>query len=55
MLRLMVSNVDNSVEALRYVQVNLVSAGGAIQTLPPAGLRATILRAPDDLLIQVVK
>lgn len=54
-LRLMVADVDKSVEALRKAQVNVVSAGGAIQTLPPAGLRAAILRAPDDLLIQVVK
>lgn len=54
-LRLMVADVDRAVDALRQAQVNVVSAGGAIQTLPPAGLRATILRAPDDLLIQVVK
>jgi hypothetical protein len=43
------------VEALKQAKINVVSVGGAIQTLPPAGLRATILRAPDDLLIQVVK
>lgn len=55
MLRLMVSNVDNSVEALRQAHVNVVSAGGTIQTLPPAGLRAVIFRAPDDLFFQVVK
>jgi catechol 2,3-dioxygenase-like lactoylglutathione lyase family enzyme len=54
-LRLMVTDVDKSVAALQQAQVNVVSAGGAIQTLPPAGLRATILRAPDDLFIQVVK
>jgi catechol 2,3-dioxygenase-like lactoylglutathione lyase family enzyme len=54
-LRLMVADVDKSVEALRQAKVNVVSVGGAIQTLPPAGLRATILRAPDNLLIQVVK
>jgi catechol 2,3-dioxygenase-like lactoylglutathione lyase family enzyme len=54
-LRLMVADVDKAVEALRQAQVNVVSAGGAIQTLPPGGTRATILRAPDDLLIQVVK
>jgi catechol 2,3-dioxygenase-like lactoylglutathione lyase family enzyme len=53
-LRLMVADVDRSVEALRQVHVNVVSAGG-VQTLPPAGLRAAILRAPDNLLIQVVK
>lgn len=54
-LRLAVTDVDKSVEALKQAQVNIVSAGGAIQTLPPAGLRAVILKAPDDLLIQVVK
>ena len=54
-LRLMVSDVDKSVEALRQAQVNVVSAGGAIQSLAPGALRAAILRAPDDLLIQVVK
>jgi catechol 2,3-dioxygenase-like lactoylglutathione lyase family enzyme len=54
-LRLAVTDVDRSVEALKLAHVNVVSAGGAVQTLPPAGLRATILRAPDDLLIQVVK
>jgi len=54
-LRLAVTDVDKAVEALRQAQVNIVSVGGAIQTLPPNGLRAAILRAPDDLLIQVVK
>jgi hypothetical protein len=54
-LRLMVADVDKAVDALRQAQVNVVSVGGSIQTLPPAGLRAAILRAPDDLLIQVVK
>lgn len=54
-LRLMVSDVDKAVEALKQANVNVVSVGGAIQTLPPAGLRAAILGAPDSLLIQVVK
>jgi len=54
-LRLAVSDVDAAVQALGQAKVKIVSAGGAIQTLPPAGLRAAILRAPDDLLIQVVK
>ena len=54
-LRLAVADVDKSVDALKQAQVNIVSAGGAIQTLPPGGLRAVILKAPDDLLIQVVK
>jgi catechol 2,3-dioxygenase-like lactoylglutathione lyase family enzyme len=54
-LRLAVTDVDKSVEALKQAQVKVVSAGGAVQTLPPSGLRAAILRAPDDLLIQVLK
>jgi len=54
-LRLMVSDPDAAVRALEQAHTNVVSAGGAIQTLPPAGLRAAILRAPDDLFIQVVK
>ena len=54
-LRLMVSDVDAAVQALQQVHTNVVSAGGAIQTLAPAGLRAAILRAPDDLFIQVLK
>ena len=54
-LRLMVSDVDAAVQALQQAHLNVASAGGAIQTLPPGGLRAVILRAPDDLLIQIVK
>ncbi|HEY7338999.1 MAG TPA: VOC family protein [Bryobacteraceae bacterium] len=54
-LRLMVSDVDAAAQALRQAQAQVVSEGGAIQTLPPGGLRAVILRAPDDLFIQVVK
>jgi hypothetical protein len=54
-LRLAVADVDKAVEALRGAQIHVVSVGGAIQTLPPGGLRAAILQAPDDLLIQVVK
>jgi catechol 2,3-dioxygenase-like lactoylglutathione lyase family enzyme len=54
-LRLVVSDVDAAVRALQQAQMSVVSVDGAIQTLPPAGLRATILRAPDDLFIQVVK
>jgi hypothetical protein len=54
-LRLAVTDVDKSVEALRQAKVNIVSAGGLIQTLPPTGLRAVITGAPDELLIQVVK
>jgi catechol 2,3-dioxygenase-like lactoylglutathione lyase family enzyme len=54
-LRLMVSDVDAAVQALEQAQTRIVPAGSAIQTLPPAGLRAVILGAPDDLFIQVVK
>ena len=54
-LRLVVSDVDAAVQALGQAKVKVVSAGGVIQTLPPAGMRAVILGAPDDLLIQVVK
>jgi hypothetical protein len=54
-LRLAVSDVDAAVQALQQVNLNVVAAGGAIQTLPPGGLRAAILHAPDDLFIQVVK
>ena len=54
-LRLTVSDVDAAVQALGQAQVKVVSAGGAIQTLAPGGLRAAILGAPDDLLIQVLK
>jgi catechol 2,3-dioxygenase-like lactoylglutathione lyase family enzyme len=54
-LRLMVSDADAAVRALGQAGVNVVSEGGAIQTLPPAGLRATILGAPDNLFIQVVQ
>jgi catechol 2,3-dioxygenase-like lactoylglutathione lyase family enzyme len=54
-LRLMVSDVDAAVHALQQAKVDVASAGGAIQALSPAGTRATILRAPDDLFIQVVK
>jgi hypothetical protein len=54
-LRLMVSDVDAAVQALGQAGINVVSEGGAIQTLPPAGLRAAILGAPDNLFIQVVQ
>ena len=54
-LRLTVSDVDAAVQALGQAQVKVVSAGGEIQALPPGGLRAAILGAPDDLLIQVLK
>ena len=54
-LRLMVSDVDAAVRALQQAQLKIASAGGAIQTLAPGTTRAVILRAPDDLLIQVVK
>ena len=47
--------MDAAVKALAQAQIKIVYEGGAIQTLPPGGLRAVILGAPDDLLIQVVK
>jgi catechol 2,3-dioxygenase-like lactoylglutathione lyase family enzyme len=53
-LRLMVNDVEAAVHALGEAGVQVVSEGGAIQTLPPAGLKATILGAPDNLFIQVV-
>ena len=54
-LRLLVTDADAAVQALGQAGVKVVSAEGAIQTLPPAGLRATILRASDNLFIQVVQ
>ena len=54
-LRLMVPDVEAAVQALGQAGVKVVSEGGAIQTLPPAGLRAAILAAPDNLYIQVVQ
>lgn len=54
-LRFAVSDTDAAVQALAKAQIKVVSAGAAIQTLAPGGLRAAILGAPDSLLIQVVK
>ena len=54
-LRLVVTDADAAVRALSQAGIRVVSEGGAIQTLPPAGLRATILSAPDNLFIQVVQ
>lgn len=53
-LRLMVTDVEAAVHALGQAGVSVVSEGGAIQTLPPTGLKAAILGAPDNLFIQVV-
>jgi catechol 2,3-dioxygenase-like lactoylglutathione lyase family enzyme len=53
-LRLMVTDVEAAVRALGEAGVKVVPEGGAIQTLPPAGLKAAILGAPDNLFIQVV-
>jgi catechol 2,3-dioxygenase-like lactoylglutathione lyase family enzyme len=53
-LRLQVNDVEAAVHALGEAGVRVVSEGGAIQTLPPAGLKATILGAPENLFIQVV-
>jgi len=54
-LRLAVTDAQAAVDALGQAGVKVVSEGGAIQTLPPAGIRATILGAPDNLFIQVVQ
>ena len=54
-LRLVVPDIEAAVQALGQAGVKVVSEGGAIQTLPPAGLRAAILGAPDNLYIQVVQ
>lgn len=54
-LRFAVSNTDAAVQALQQAGLSVASAGGEIQTLAPGTARAAILRAPDDLLIQVVK
>jgi hypothetical protein len=54
-LRLMVTDAEAAVRALGSAGVSVVSEGGAIQTLPPAGLRAAIPGAPDNLFIQVVQ
>jgi catechol 2,3-dioxygenase-like lactoylglutathione lyase family enzyme len=54
-LRLMVTDVEAAVHALGEAGIKVVSEGGAIQTLPPAGLKAAILGAPDNLFIQVVQ
>jgi catechol 2,3-dioxygenase-like lactoylglutathione lyase family enzyme len=54
-LRLAVNDAEAAVQALSQAGTKIVSAGGVIQTLPPAGLRAVILGAPDNLFIQVVQ
>jgi catechol 2,3-dioxygenase-like lactoylglutathione lyase family enzyme len=54
-LRLVVTDAEAAVRALAQAGIHVVSEDGAIQTLPPAGLRATILGAPDNLFIQVVQ
>jgi catechol 2,3-dioxygenase-like lactoylglutathione lyase family enzyme len=54
-LRLAVSDAEAAVRALGDAGVKVVSEGGAIQTLPPAGLKAAILGAPDNLFVQVVQ
>lgn len=54
-LRLAVNDAEAAVRALNGAGIKVVSEGGAIQTLPPAGLKATILGAPDNLFIQVVQ
>jgi catechol 2,3-dioxygenase-like lactoylglutathione lyase family enzyme len=54
-LRLAVPDAEAAVRALGDAGVKVVSEGGAIQTLPPAGLKATILGAPDNLFVQVLQ
>ena len=54
-LRLAVVDEEAAVRALGDAGVKVVSEGGAIQTLPPAGLKAAILGAPDNLFVQVVQ
>lgn len=54
-LRLATTDAEAAVRALSQAGIKVVSEGGAIQTLPPAGLKATILGAPDNLFIQVVQ
>ncbi len=54
-LRLAVTDAEAAVRALGESGTKVVSEGGVIQTLPPAGLRAVILGAPENLFIQVVQ
>jgi catechol 2,3-dioxygenase-like lactoylglutathione lyase family enzyme len=54
-LRLAVPDAEAAVRALGDAGIKVVSEGGAIQTLPPAGLKAAILGAPDNLFVQVVQ
>jgi catechol 2,3-dioxygenase-like lactoylglutathione lyase family enzyme len=54
-LRLSVLNAEAVVTALGQTGTKVVSEGGAIQSLPPSGLKATILKAPDNLFIQVIQ
>jgi len=54
-LRFPVTDAEAAVRALGEARVKVVSEGGAIQTLPPTGLKAVILDAPDNLFIQVVQ
>ncbi len=54
-LRLSVTNAEAAVAAMAQVGTKVVSEGGAIQTLSPAGTKAAILGAPDNLFIQVIQ
>ena len=54
-LRLAVNDAEAAVRALGDAGIKVVSEDGAIQTLPPSGLKATILGAADNLFIQVVQ
>jgi catechol 2,3-dioxygenase-like lactoylglutathione lyase family enzyme len=54
-LRFPVTDIEAAVRVLGQARVKVVSEGGVIQTLPPTGLKAAILGAPDNLFIQVVQ
>jgi catechol 2,3-dioxygenase-like lactoylglutathione lyase family enzyme len=54
-LRFPVTDAEAAVRVLGDAGVKVVSEGGMIQTLPPAGLKAAILSAPDNLFIQIVQ
>jgi catechol 2,3-dioxygenase-like lactoylglutathione lyase family enzyme len=54
-LRFPVTDTEGAVRVLGEAGVKVVSEGGVIQTLPPTGLKAAILGAPDNLFIQVVR
>jgi catechol 2,3-dioxygenase-like lactoylglutathione lyase family enzyme len=54
-LRLSVVNAEAAAQALTQSGTEIVSEGGGLQTLSPAGMKAGILKAPDNLFIQVIQ